>query len=244
MSAADSADVLRQLASYEFDVRRFHEDVIRLMQTDKSDSRYLSPQRIPWMPEHLDQIGAPYYDKHTKTTRPWTISDLDGQMIDWGYVPDDRLRVERIVDAFAEECDEDVDRWTAMSKDGDRWRAMLTDPDQVAWFAKDEEKQRANREKEFARDSYSREQCALLAPLVPTKVKREELAQLLANNPCTVRWQILTAGVDPKTLDYVAERAKDIRLERAAEKESFAISGSCYGCGTVASNGYYHGYFP
>jgi len=175
--------------------------------------RALPPQRIPWKPEHLAKIGKEGYEEHTIQRRPWRISDLEVRLKEWGFSSDDQLRFRIRMWAF---LDEGVRR-----EDADRWRAILTDPEEVAWFAKNEETRRAEHEKSLATMF---ETCAEIAPLVATEVRREDLAQYLANNPCPERWRLLTACVDSRILDYVGLRAEDIREENAKEAEERAHS--------------------
>ena len=171
--------------------------------------RALPPQRIPWKPEHLATIGKESYEEHTIHRRPWRISDLESRLGAWGFSSDDQLRFR-------------IRKWAFLdtgvrSEDADRWRAILTDPDEVAWFAKNEETRRAETAKANANFLVA---CRNIAPLVATEVRREDLAQYLAKDPCPERWAILTASVDPRILDYVSMRAEDIREENAKEAES------------------------
>jgi len=101
------------------------------------------------------------------------------------------------------------------STDVDRWRSILTDPEEVAWFAKNEEKREAEHKEIVARYLAT---CTELAPLATT-LTREELASYLASNPHPENWARFTALVDPKLLAYVELRAEDIREKRAQEEK-------------------------
>lgn len=212
LSAPLSAPPSEPLPCLEFYRKNpyFFRSTLDMLMGPRSDHafRALPPQRIPWKPEHLATIGKEGYEEHTIQRRPWRISDLEARLKEWGFSSDDQLRFRIRKWAFLDEG--------VRSEDADRWRAILTDPDEVAWFAKNEETRRAEQAKAHAAHLVT---CGEIAPLVATNVKREDLAQYLANNPCPERWRVLTAYVEPKILEYATMRAEDIREENAKEAE-------------------------